>query len=260
MRRLSAVFAVALLASCSSPPDTTTQDPGGKVDAPGSPSDPRCDTAALDDSGTCRTDDGRFAFEICCAQETTCDVAVEEPACLFGSDSREMKRAVYLSSSSTARLLEVSDVDDLAREQLEFGLEVDSTFGSVEEIFEFVDDDGIEVLTVEVANSDASYTHYRMFFGSTEVGYIFDQATGELAATIGDQDVNDCVAPLPAEFDFRCGASLILCDLTDVEINRCVDEDGHAMGCLDFHDDELLTSCCIEHDALFGYCEVIPDM
>jgi len=86
------------------------------------------------------------------------------------------------------------DLSPLQGAQLLHGFGCEGLFmpDTVEAAFELVDEGEVRVLVMERLDTGERFDWLRVFMGDTEVGYIFQQGTLELAAYVSDQDIVGC--------------------------------------------------------------------
>jgi hypothetical protein len=106
-----------------------------------------------------------------------------------------MESAPHLQITQIGQYLEASLVPPLVAQQLVQGIQQDgwASVSTIDDIFEFVDPDGVYVRSVLDSLSGDRFTWLRFFAGDTEVGYIFREGGLDQAALVSDGDVNECI-------------------------------------------------------------------
>ena len=144
-------------------------------------------------------DEGAYEVAVECGSGSSSPPLSPDPAiygeCLFGWTSSDMEAAPHLEIVQTAQYLEASLVPPLVAQQLVQGIQQDgwASVSTIDDIFEFVDPDGVYVRSVLDLMSGDRFTWLRFFAGDTEVGYIFHEGGLEQAALVSDGDVNECI-------------------------------------------------------------------
>ncbi len=144
-------------------------------------------------------DEGAYEVAVECDASSSSSTSSPDPAiygeCLFGWTSSDMDSAPHLQIAQIGQYLEASLVPPLVAQQLVQGIQQDgwASVSTIDDIFEFVDPDGVYVRSVLDSLSGDRFTWLRFFAGDTEVGYIFREGGLEQAALVSDGDVNECI-------------------------------------------------------------------
>ena len=155
-------------------------------------------------------DVGAFEARVDCgggdpAEENPAEDVVDEdvdPAtygeCLFGWLSRDIEAAPHLESQLDAEYTSAATTPALVGSQMVQGVRDEgwAVVETVDDVFEYVDDDGVYVYSIVRSATDERFTWVKWYAGDTEVGYIFREGTLEQVAIIGDGDIHDCLLGL----------------------------------------------------------------
>jgi len=146
-------------------------------------------------------DVGEFEVRLDCAgQEPAEDLVDETPdpatygECLFGWLSRDIEAAPHLESQLVAQYTSAATTPALLGAQMVQGVRDEgwADVATVQDVFEYVDDDGVYEYSIVHASTGEHFTWLKWYAGDTEVGYIFRQGTLNQLAIIGDGDIHDC--------------------------------------------------------------------
>ncbi len=147
-------------------------------------------------------DEGEFALSVDCDPVESASPPAPDPSlygeCLFGWTSSHLESAPHLLVDEVARYEDASLVPELLGQQLVQSIREDGWASpeTVDDVFEYVDPDGLYLQTVLETIAGSRFTWLRFYAGDTEVGYIYREGGGDQVALVSDGDVYGCSIPL----------------------------------------------------------------
>ncbi len=149
---------------------------------------------------------GAFSATLDCGdtEAPPADAPAEAPdpsiygSCLFGWQSQHIEAASHLETDVLGQYTTPGSVPSLTAQQAVEGIKADgwASVANIQDVFTYVDSDGIYVNDVVYSASGADYTWLQWYSGDTEVGYLYQAGTLNLVATVSDGDIYDCTAQL----------------------------------------------------------------
>jgi len=150
-------------------------------------------------------DQGAFEIAVECGPSSDSPASTPDPAtygeCLFGWTSQHLKNAPHLLVAETGRFASAASVPPLLGQQLVQGIQQDGWapgVSTVEQVFEFIDPDGLYVNSVIDSLTGDRFTWAKFYAGDTEVGYLYRVGTLDMVAIVSDGDVIDCTVSGPS--------------------------------------------------------------
>jgi len=143
-------------------------------------------------------DEGAYEVSVECGADSGSSDLNPDPAvygdCLFGWTSSDLESAPHLQIAPTGQYQEASGVPWLASQQLVQGVQEDgwASVDSIEDVFEYVDADGVYASVVLDSIHGDRFTWLRFYAGDTEVGYLFRENSLEQVGLVSDGDINRC--------------------------------------------------------------------
>jgi hypothetical protein len=150
-------------------------------------------------------DEGAYEVAVECGPGSGSSASTPDQAiygdCLFGWLSQHLKNAPHLMVTETGRFASAAAVPPLLGQQLVQGIELDGWapgVSTLEQVFNYIDPDGLYVNSVLDALTGDRYTWVKFYAGDTEVGYLYPVGSLDLVAVVSDGDVINCTVSGPS--------------------------------------------------------------